>query len=142
MRWLVKFCRLDGADRRLLLEAAVTVLGVRLALWALPLGRLRRLANRHGSAATKRGGQVDPERLAWAVAAAARRVPAASCLTQALALHLLCQRSGVATQLQIGVTRDPGGVFRAHAWVERNGKVLIGNFWELGAFAPLPSVGL
>ena len=82
-----------------------------------------------------------PERLAWAVTAASRRVPAATCLTQALALHLLCRRRGWPTQLQIGVARSDGA-FRAHAWVEHDGKILIGEPVSPNAFTTLPSVGL
>ncbi len=84
---------------------------------------------------------MSPEEIAWAVGVAARRVPGASCLTQALALQLLCRRRGYPTQLQIGVERK-GSRFRAHAWVERDGKVIIGNLADLGSFLPLPSVGL
>jgi hypothetical protein len=47
-------------------------------------------------------------------------------LTQALAAHLLLLRNGFDAELCLGVARGPGGNFRAHAWVEQDGRVLIG----------------
>ena len=45
-------------------------------------------------------------RLEWAVRAAGRRVPMASCLTQALALQFLLGRSGHFSEVLIGVRKD------------------------------------
>jgi hypothetical protein len=68
-------------------------------------------------------------RLLWAVGAVSRRLlPARPCLTQALAAQALLRwRGGRAARLQIGVARAPDGRLRAHAWLERDGRVLIGG---------------
>jgi transglutaminase superfamily protein len=137
---LRKFAQLDRRDKRLLLRVLVVVAAVRVALWVLPFGTLRKLMSHF---ANPRGSRpaVAPHRLVWAVTAASRRIPSATCLTQALALHLLCRRRGWPTQLQIGVARS-NGAFRAHAWVEHGGEILIGEPASPNAFTPLPSVGL
>lgn len=120
--------RLSPAESRLLALALPLVAGVRLALWVLPSRTLLRWV---------RGLAVTPERAAgpqrpptpvvvWAVEAAAKRIPRATCLTQAVAVQLLFRRYGYGAHLILGVGPSASGV-RAHAWVERDGRVLIGG---------------
>jgi len=59
---------------------------------------------------------------AWAVTAAARRVPGTRCLAWSLALRALLQQMGVASQLTIGVAPATAGELDAHAWVRCDGQ--------------------
>lgn len=64
----------------------------------------------------------------WAVEAVARRVlPERPCLTQALVAQRLLRKHGVDTQLLLGAARIPGKPLQAHAWLERDGKIVIGH---------------
>ncbi len=67
-------------------------------------------------------------RASWAARAAGQRLlPKRPCLTQALVLqYLLLRRRDDAAELHIGVTKDDGNLY-AHAWIEREGHVLIGG---------------
>jgi hypothetical protein len=67
------------------------------------------------------------DRIAWAVSLAGRYVPRATCLTQALAMQILLKREGIAVQLHLGVAKDEQGRVTAHAWLEQDGRVLIGG---------------
>jgi hypothetical protein len=78
-------------------------------------------------------------RLGWAVRAASRRIPRASCLTQALSAQLLLARRGLSSELKIGVTRDPVKGFAAHAWVLVEGRVLVGGR-DTARFRTLPDI--
>jgi hypothetical protein len=78
------------------------------------------------------------ERIAWAVARASQYTPRATCLTQALATQVLLGWQGYATRLCIGVARSDVGQFQAHAWVECQGKVVIGGADAPARFTPLP----
>jgi hypothetical protein len=49
----------------------------------------------------------------------------------------LLQREGYAPQLRIGVSKAEG--FAAHAWLELEGKVLIGDS-DVARFTPFPPV--
>jgi hypothetical protein len=73
--------------------------------------------------------------VAWAVEATARRVPEASCLTQALAADVMLRRAGATPQVRIGVAKDRQE-FEAHAWLELDGRVLVGDH-DLDRFVPL-----
>jgi hypothetical protein len=121
-----------------LLVRATTVLAlVQLGLAVLPFGRLQRLV---AWAATPRRRlqrrHQPPERLVWAITTASRRVTGASCLTQSLAAQILFARHGHPAQLRIGVARDGIGKLEAHAWIESQGRVVIGEP-ELWKYTPL-----
>lgn len=130
MKTLRRFLALPPADRRLLWEALKTVALCRAALGIVPFERLRRWA----AAVPPAPCPVAVEKLAWGVRAAARRVPRATCLVQALALQRLMARAGLASTLEIGVNRDAGG-FTAHAWLRHEGRVIIGGGVE--GYSPL-----
>src|SRR5689334_17084404 len=59
---------------------------------------------------------------AWAITAAARRVPGTRCLAWALALRGLLEQAGVASELRIGVASGGSGAITAHAWIEHAGR--------------------
>ena len=120
---------------------------MRVALWRWPYARVRaQLQHRRSRTrqvvplvADGRDLARDAAALAWAVRAAARRVPHASCLTQALALDALLARAGHRGEVRLGVARRSDGSFEAHAWVEYEGRILIGGLPDLDRFAVLPS---
>ena len=131
---LRRLAALSGPDRVLLARAAAWVLLARLALWALPYRRIRDLADRLGG--SHRGRGPAPERTAWAVEATARRIPEASCLTQALAAEVMLRRGGHRPQIHLGVARPDRAAFEAHAWLELDGRVLVGDH-DLGRYTRL-----
>ncbi len=120
MSGLATLRRLSGEDRRLLAHALFVVIVVRLALRLLDIGWLRRWAARAGA------GSRPCNRIVWAVRAAARRVPGATCLVSSLALQRLLSRNGHPSELHIGVARRDGAL-AAHAWVVCGGEVLDGE---------------
>ena len=79
-------------------------------------------------------------RLVWAVQAASRRIPMASCLTQSLALQSLLTRSGRSSQLHLGVKKDQQTGFQAHAWVEYAGCTLLSTPSEVAEYEHLVSL--
>ncbi|HEV8384288.1 MAG TPA: lasso peptide biosynthesis B2 protein [Candidatus Acidoferrales bacterium] len=81
--------------------------------------------------------KYSPEELARALARGSRLVPGSTCLVQALAGQWLLQGEGYAPQLRIGVSKAEG--FEAHAWLELDGKVFIGDS-DLQRFTPFPPV--
>jgi Transglutaminase-like superfamily len=121
---LLKLWHLAPAERRLVLGAAVLMGGVRVGLSLLTFGRLQRILT-----FVARGHVKDPipaARIAWAIAAAGRRVPGATCLVQALAAQVLLARHGHVAELRIGMARATEGI-EAHAWLERDGEPIFGE---------------
>ena len=142
MEILRKFLVLPTYDRWLLIKAAFLLEAIRLGVRLLPFRTLRRLLARAAdtSIGPRHAEQVSTDRVTWAVKIAAQYGPGAkSCLTQALTTQVLLARRGYPTLLHIGVARGEQGRFQAHAWVESEGKVVIGgtgleNFIPLAVF--------
>ena len=111
----------------LLCGALVTLLRIRILLWVMPWNRI--MAAAVGTLDVQ-SDRPAVNRLEWAVLAASRFVPQATCLTQALALQRLLARSGYHSSVQIGV-RLADGRFAAHAWVEHETQSLLSNAGEV-----------
>ena len=124
MPGLRRFARLSREKKSLLLSSLFFVSVTRLGLWLLPTRVVRRLAFK---SLAKARVSHPVATLVWAVKAASRYVPAATCLTQALALHWLLSRSGHTSKVHLGAKKDLAGNFAAHAWVECEGQVVIGG---------------
>lgn len=120
---LRRFVDLPAAERSLLLEAALVLAAVRLALWLLPFRMVRRLPWDKTPVLSRVSA---PERVAWAVNVSSRYVPCSTCLVRALAGQLLLARRGHSSRVHIGVA---GGLrrFRSHAWLESQGQILLGD---------------
>ena len=138
MRRVKRFLHLSRRERTLLLQAAFSILAVRLALRFLSFERLQVLAPRWAGRATT---PFMSDRIVWAVEAAARHIPASSCLSKALAGQALLSRHGHASQLMIGVAKDEALRLEAHAWITCQDRVLIGGP-ETDRYTPLLNLGV
>jgi hypothetical protein len=128
MKWLKRWRELSAADRSLLREALAELWLVALSL------RVRPLATRRGSLAAERH-DADLKRIAWAVRVAARTVPGAACLAQAVAMQRMLARRGRPSSVELGVAKNHAGL-EAHAWLVCDGEIVIGGE-QAGAFVPL-----
>lgn len=139
-RRLRKFRGLSAPDRRYLLRVALLVAAMRLALSLLPFQTIVRHFT-DSEPSTAEGDTARIERAVWAVRAASTHVvPRATCLMQALALLVLLRRQGQAARLRLGVARDEAtGQLAAHAWVEDESRVLIGEGGR-ERYTPLPAL--
>jgi len=135
MSGLLTLARLRPDERGLALRALLLVTCIRVALWIMPFKQLRRLTDDWKSVPLAVSHEMPISRLVWAVRAASRRVPGASCLTQSLALHCLLTRAGHQSQLRIGANKDQEGRFQAHAWVEYEGEPLLSSAGEIASYA-------
>ena len=120
---------------------AMLVAGIRVALWTLSFATLQRLLKQRALAALfpRNLAELPVARLAWAVETTSRRIPDATCLTQALALQFLLTRAGRPSALRIGVARSGARGFQAHAWVECEGRTLIDRPEDVAGYTPLAS---
>ncbi|MBM9594024.1 lasso peptide biosynthesis B2 protein [Rhodobacteraceae bacterium MCCB 386] len=107
----------------LLLEALAWVIFIRASLWLRPYQKLLKFCQ---TCSIGHAGE-HAERVPRAVRRAARWIPGASCLTQALAAQVLLARRGVRSVLHLGVNLTPSGGFGAHAWIEIDSIVVMGG---------------
>ena len=136
---MLNFFRLLRRNWRLAFAALFAVALTRLGLWVLPY----RILHRWSQAASQKHAEGDLGRrlrIAQAVRIASRLVPAASCLTQALATQWLLHARGESARLCVGAIRGANGSFQAHAWLEHDGGVLIGELPDLQRYQPFRRV--
>jgi hypothetical protein len=141
-----RFRALRPGDRRLVIEAAVLLAVVRIGLSLIPFQTLRRVLDYY---AGSRGGAVGSSneptaRVAWAVTSVARRWPrATTCLIEALAADAMLRRRACASEIRFGVRPPSGPASRldAHAWVEQNGVVVLGEVVRMGDYAVMSIPG-
>ena len=130
MKRFVKFLSLTADERRLLVSALFRLVVVRVGMWRIPL---RVLLRRLHKMAVERdrlseSNPLPPERIVWAIRVVSRYLPGTmNCLVQALAAQSMLARRGHLARVRIGVAKDEGGQLKAHAWVECEGKIVIGG---------------
>lgn len=124
---------LSGITWRYYLVSALLLPLVDLSLRASGYARTRQRMERlfvNASVAPSCCGDAEQlaEPIARGVSLAGRRsLWPTSCLRQALLLQVLLARKGIASEVRIGVRAGEAGGVDAHAWVERDGRVLIGG---------------
>jgi hypothetical protein len=115
---------------------------VRLGLLFLPFKTLLNIIEnvRPKTMVGNKAHKMSPDHIAWAVRVGGRYVPFARCLCQALVVKILFTRHGYPARLRIGVVKsEDKNKLKAHAWVESQGQIVIGNGSELSRFNILPS---
>ena len=138
METIRKFLRLPIAERHQLLEIAILLI---LVSWSLRVFSFQKVS-RSLKALVTTGPLFVPadhmrsDRIAWAVGAASARIPFAACLSSALVLQALLERSGQPARVCFGVSKDLTEQLSAHAWVEDNRAVPVGR-GRRGSFVPL-----
>jgi Transglutaminase-like superfamily len=78
------------------------------------------------------------DKIVWRVDVSSQLSPGGvKCLARALLVHTMMERAGLHPVLRIGVTDNPLKNFQAHAWVEYEGKIIIGNLPDLKEYSIL-----
>jgi transglutaminase superfamily protein len=132
--WRV-FRSLDPDARRLIVEAGWLLAFVWIGLRTLSFANLRRALDRHATA-RGRGSRASRSQIGWAVSAAGRRLPGRTCLMEALAADVMLRRRGYESELHLGIrkTGDRSQPLDAHAWVECDGAVVVGELEGLAQY--------
>lgn len=85
-------------------------------------------------------GAWSPTKLAWAIHVVSGRLPgSANCLVRSLAAQAMLARGGYLSCVRIGVARPDSERFKAHAWLECDGKIIIGGEGT-SQYTPLPNL--
>ncbi len=127
--------RLSAADWARLRGAFLLLVCVRAGLRLLSFAELNR---RLDSWARKGTVRSDSRlRIAWAVGAVTRRLPGTTCLAEALTACAMLRRHGHDATLRIGARHAAAPTLVAHAWVECDGEVVVGNVAEIEDYAVL-----
>ena len=134
---LARILSLSGSEALFLCHCLLVVATVRLGLTLFSYNRVRGMVTRLNAHQCASMGEL--RLVAWGVAAAARFVPRASCLTQALSGQYILARQGNASNIRIGIERGTGEQLKAHAWLVSDNHVVLGG--SVDGFAHLVDHG-
>ena len=142
MKRLLKYLLFKPNDLWLLLKTFTLLALMRLGLWRLSFARLRKAVDFLSQITifgNVKDSSVSIDKLVWAVNRSTYYMPGnAKCLARALTTEILMNQYGYDPKLCIGVAKEPAGELKAHAWIESEGKVIMGQLKELSMFKALP----
>lgn len=134
-----KFYRLTWAERSLLVKAVCLLAAIRVALALIPLRALRdALAWRWRKGIVQGHAAPTLRQISWATQTAARYLPGSTCLVQGLTALRLGISAGYSLTMNIGAAKEVNGELKAHAWVEYQGRIILGAAQE-NIYTPLLS---
>ncbi len=127
------------------LRAVFWLLFLKVGLRLFSFPRMRSLL-RHWIPATVQHPNSDEDKLKqiiWAIESASYHIPLNfTCFPRALTAQLMMKRSGYPVDLRLGIIRMPDKKMEAHAWIEYQDKVLIGDLPNLSQYTPLDNVDI
>ncbi|MDJ0568225.1 MAG: lasso peptide biosynthesis B2 protein [Pleurocapsa sp. MO_192.B19] len=142
MNKLVRFLNLNKQERQLFIQAYVLLMFIRLGLFLLPFQRLKKISVRVSQIVKPVDSQIATRSIAQAINRSSRFCPGTvMCLAKALATNTLMNIYGFPCQLHIGVAKGQDNNLEAHAWVEAEGKVVVGYLPDLFRFKAMYSPG-
>jgi len=140
MNLLRKFHRLPKREKHLFFRAVFMLFYYRIRLKTTSLQTLfTSVCNRSQKIQLyKKDQSITPERIGRLISRAARFVPYATCLSQALVGKILFAENGYTTEFHIGVCKDTAAGFEAHAWLSLDEKIILGYHPDLSRYKELP----
>jgi hypothetical protein len=139
-----KFMQLSQREKWLFLQVAFWLIAAKIGLYLLPFERLRRWMAHFGEPRAEHMSHKEMGAIIQAIERIARFLTpfGINCLPQALVGHMLLRRKGFDVQLKIGVRKEPCDKLIAHAWLEYEGQVIMGDLGNLRQFTALPPLDL
>ena len=141
LRLLVAFCRLQGHQRAMAVEAVACLLLARVVVHRVPMRYWRGRID-----GTEEGATPARRLLGRTVGTMVRRVACrlpvrAVCLPRAMAAQWMLRRRGVSSRLMFGVRRGAADRrLEYHAWLTVGGECVIGDHGVgVGTYVPLPA---
>lgn len=143
MNKLRKFLALPAQEKALYMNTAIWLIAVKVGLYLLPFERLRGWLARFDQVVGKPAEMEEMRAIIEAIERVAQALAPLriNCLPQALVGHRLLGRKGFKVELKIGVLKTPGDRLVAHAWLEVQGRVILGSLPGLEQFAAFPALG-
>jgi len=140
---LRRFLALPWREKALYMNTAIWLIAVKVGLYLLPFERLRGWMARFDELAGKPAEMEEMRAIIEAIERIAQVLAPLqiNCLPQALVGHRLLSRKGFNVELKIGVLKHPGDQLVAHAWLEYQERVILGDLRGLEQFAAFPALG-
>ena len=136
--------KLNRSGKKLFLQAYILMMLIRLGLLLLPFRRLQDLILKVKRFESIAAGDSQPSlgAIAQSVHRSARySLGNVKCLAKALTTAVMMSIYGFPYKINIGVAKDDNNNLEAHAWIESDGKVVIGYLPDLFRYIAMSSTG-
>ena len=143
LKTLINFWTLHRQNKKLVLIVFPLLVLIRVSFLCLPYRWFRRFFIDIAQAKGDRliGKQIEAWRILRIVDAVGGKLTLTNhCLTKAVAAKLLLNRAGFAVDFRIGVSMASGGKIDGHAWLESDGRVVLGYLNDLGRYTVFPGM--
>jgi uncharacterized membrane protein YbjE (DUF340 family) len=137
-KYLARWNTLSRNKKTAFIKSAICLLVIKTGLELLPFSTFRKIFHWFSKSGNKSVmSQHKINEVVWAVESAANHLPfELLCLPRALATKYLLRELPALT-LEIGIQINSSKVFEAHAWVEQNGVILIGDWSDSASYQRL-----
>jgi hypothetical protein len=142
MKRIVKFLRLPFIEKQLLLKSAFLLIAFKVGLSLFSFKSLLSYLDgiKQQKKELKDAYNPSEEKIVWVINVVSRYVPYTTSLSKALTAQVLLKRHGYLSNLRIGVVKNEKGKLNAHAWVESQGRIIIGDLKDLSRYTAFPSL--
>lgn len=115
---------------------------IRIALWVCPFAWVHHFCTQGGDLlqSTQEADPALTASIVRAVRLVGTYLPKSTCLVEAYTLHFLLRQHKLYTEIHVGVKRQSATQITAHAWVEYNQQILLGELPNLDQYIPLYSI--
>jgi hypothetical protein len=127
VRRLHRLFGLPSSQKLLLLRACTLLAGVVLALRFYAYSKTARWFSSPLITPAVPPASDFEDQVATAISHAATVVPGARCLAQAIVACRILNRAGIPAAVRIGAAKSEGSAIHAHAWVEYEGRIILGG---------------
>jgi hypothetical protein len=117
------------------MEAWLLLWACRIGLWFAPFPKVLQWTQ-YCASHFRSTRALSPDEVIRCIARALPFSWHASCLTQALAGWIMLTRHGTASRVKIGVASPAQQAFKAHAWLECGGLVILGDIEDETGLEP------
>ena len=122
------FFKLSSVKKSLLMKSIIMIIFIRVSLSLFSFSNVKNISKKFSKPNKNQKNKIIIEEIVWSVRVASIYVPKATCLIQAITAQILLSRYNYLSKLKIGVMK--GHEFEAHAWVEINDKIVLGESEE------------
>lgn len=127
MKYINQFLKLSRDKKTLLFKTLILMGIIRILLWILPFRKMQNIIKKLGNWKIGANKKETISQLSWGVEVTSKFIPQATCLVKALTAQILFIRSDHPSKLKIGVNKDEFEGLEAHAWLEVEDQIVIGQ---------------
>ena len=125
MNKINSFFKLQNYKKILLVKSLILIIFIRIFLYTFSFSTVKNISKKISKPNNNYKDKISIDDIVWAVQNMSIYVPRATCLTKAITGQIIFSKYNYHSKLKIGVKKN--NYFEAHAWLEIDGKPVLGK---------------